>query len=40
MRVIGIAGISTGTVLVLGLGAWQLLGRRRRAVDADAAYSR
>ncbi|MFE2373313.1 hypothetical protein [Streptomyces sp. NPDC059398] len=31
MRLLGIAGISTGTVLVLGLGAWTLVARRRAA---------
>ncbi|WP_258036569.1 hypothetical protein [Streptomyces sp. SM10] len=44
MRVIGVAGIGLGTVLVLGLGAWYLLSRRVRPADdrADtaAAYSR
>ncbi|WP_328377856.1 hypothetical protein OHB13_18655 [Streptomyces sp. NBC_00440] len=29
MRLVGIAGISAGTVLVLGLGVWTLLARRR-----------
>lgn len=44
MRVIGVAGIGLGTVLVLGLGAWYLLGRRVRPADdrtdTAAAYSR
>ncbi|MEU9063202.1 hypothetical protein AB0D13_31125 [Streptomyces sp. NPDC048430] len=42
MRAIGFAGIGAGTVLVLGLGAWQLLSRRRRPADGDAGvvYSR
>uniref|UniRef100_A0AAU3GRC0 Peptidase n=1 Tax=Streptomyces sp. NBC_01401 TaxID=2903854 RepID=A0AAU3GRC0_9ACTN len=45
MRTIGFAGIGAGTVLILGLGAWQLVSRRRRpAEDGDAgtgaAYSR
>ncbi|WP_267905229.1 hypothetical protein [Streptomyces marianii] len=31
MRLVGMAGVSTGTVLVLGLGAWTLLARRRAA---------
>ncbi|MER5551641.1 hypothetical protein ABT001_08160 [Streptomyces sp. NPDC002793] len=30
MRAIGFAGIGAGSVLVLGLGAWQLVSRRRR----------
>ncbi|MFG3496099.1 hypothetical protein [Streptomyces sp. NPDC047928] len=37
MRLVGVAGIGTGTVLVLGLGAWTLLGRRRAAAAATAA---
>lgn len=44
MRTIGIAGIGVGSVLVLGLGAWHLLGRRRHpaegGADAGAVYSR
>ncbi|MFE9724588.1 hypothetical protein ACFYQ5_13630 [Streptomyces sp. NPDC005794] len=42
MRAIGYTGIGAGTVLVLGLGAWQLLGRRRRPAGGDTAavYSR
>ncbi|MEU0301897.1 hypothetical protein ABZ252_20875 [Streptomyces sp. NPDC006175] len=42
MRAIGFAGIGAGTVLVLGLGAWQLLSRRRHPAEGDAgvAYSR
>ncbi|WP_406138123.1 hypothetical protein [Streptomyces sp. NBC_01089] len=36
MRLVGIAGIGTGTVLVLGLGAWTLIARRRaEAVPAQ-----
>lgn len=31
MRLVGLAGVGTGTVLVLGLGAWTLLARRRAA---------
>jgi hypothetical protein len=31
MRVLGIAGIGMGTVLVLGLGVWTVVGRRRLA---------
>ncbi|MFD9502061.1 hypothetical protein [Streptomyces sp. NPDC060035] len=38
MRVVGIAGIGIGTVLVLGLGAWYAIGRRgRRSAGAHAA---
>ncbi|WP_322983892.1 hypothetical protein [Streptomyces sp. S584] len=44
MRAIGFAGIGLGTVLVLGLGAWQLVSRRRRPAgghaEGNAAYSR
>lgn len=29
MRAVGVAGISAGAVLVLGLGVWTLLARRR-----------
>lgn len=36
MRTVGVAGISVGAVLVLGLGVWTLLARRR-AVTAPAA---
>ncbi|MFJ5721817.1 hypothetical protein [Streptomyces sp. NPDC093149] len=35
MRMVGVAGIGVGTVLVLGLGVWTLLARRR-AVTAPA----
>lgn len=34
MRLVGIAGIGAGTVLVLGLGAWTLLARRRASAAA------
>ncbi|MFB6813201.1 hypothetical protein ACFCV8_01455 [Streptomyces sp. NPDC056347] len=38
MKAVGVAGITTGSVLVLGLGAWTLLARRR-AATAPAAPS-
>ncbi|WP_335934097.1 hypothetical protein [Streptomyces sp. PTD5-9] len=34
MRAVGVAGISAGAVLVLGLGVWTLLARRRAAATA------
>ncbi|WP_392671654.1 hypothetical protein [Streptomyces sp. LN785] len=34
MKLVGAAGIGAGTVLVLGLGAWTLLARRRTATAA------
>ncbi len=37
MKVVAAAGIGTGTVLVLGLGVWTLLARRRTAAAAPAA---
>ncbi|MFI1778611.1 hypothetical protein ACH43Z_24745 [Streptomyces sp. NPDC020406] len=37
MRILGIAGIGTGTALVLGLGAWSYAARRR---PAGAVHSR
>lgn len=37
MRAIGVAGISTGAVLVLGLGVWTLLARRRAATVPSGA---
>ncbi|MEU2464790.1 hypothetical protein ACFT39_23040 [[Kitasatospora] papulosa] len=44
MRALGFTGIGVGTVLVLGLGTWYLLSRRRRPTDGQAdagpVYSR
>ncbi|MBM7437338.1 hypothetical protein [Streptomyces sp. HB132] len=37
MRAVGIGGIGLGAVLVLGLGAWRLLGGRRHRADGRAA---
>lgn len=37
MKVIGAAGIGAGSVLVLGLGVWTLLARRRAATAPAAA---
>ncbi|WP_030575929.1 hypothetical protein [Streptomyces anulatus] len=37
MTVVAAAGIGTGSVLVLGLGVWTLLARRRATADAPAA---
>ncbi|MFE6972248.1 hypothetical protein [Streptomyces sp. NPDC057682] len=39
MKLIGAAGVGTGTVLVLGLGAWTLLARRRAAGGSASAAS-
>ncbi|MEV0090380.1 hypothetical protein [Streptomyces sp. NPDC050738] len=33
MRVVGAAGIGTGSVLIVGLGVWTLVARRRAAAD-------
>lgn len=44
MRALGFTGIGVGTVLVLGLGTWHLLSRRRHPAesrtDTGPAYSR
>ncbi|MGW0855859.1 hypothetical protein [Streptomyces sp. NPDC002690] len=37
MRLVGVAGIGAGTVLVLGLGVWTLLARRRQGAGAPVA---
>ncbi len=37
MTVVAAAGIGTGSVLVLGLGAWTLLARRRASAPAPPA---
>ncbi|MGW8487082.1 hypothetical protein [Streptomyces sp. NPDC055886] len=37
MKAVAAAGIGTGSVLVLGLGVWTLLARRRATADAPAA---
>ncbi len=37
MKAVAAAGIGTGSVLVLGLGVWMLLARRRAAAGAPAA---
>ncbi len=40
MRLIGVSGIGTGTVLVLGLGVWTLVGRAERGGRAAACGAR
>ncbi|WP_189543431.1 hypothetical protein [Streptomyces gelaticus] len=39
MKAVGVAGIGAGSVLVLGLGVWTLLARRRAATTAPAGPS-